>query len=126
VVPVTAGLAHRQRLVEVRSAIHRRVVNIKAGRVGGYLEVRRVHDVCMAYGVPVWCGGMLETGWAPSGKSTTAQDRAEDRIQVQAPLGDQALIKKVEKEVYEDSAWIHRRNCDRKRVVMAMKGRGAL
>ncbi|WP_086824520.1 o-succinylbenzoate synthase [Allokutzneria sp. NRRL B-24872] len=38
------------------------VVNIKAGRVGGYLEARRVHDVCSAHGVPVWCGGMLETG----------------------------------------------------------------
>ena len=38
------------------------VVNIKAGRVGGYLEARRVHDVCAASGVPVWCGGMLETG----------------------------------------------------------------
>jgi O-succinylbenzoate synthase len=38
------------------------VVNIKAGRVGGYLEARRVHDVCAANGVPVWCGGMLETG----------------------------------------------------------------
>ena len=38
------------------------IVNIKAGRVGGYLEARRVHDVCMAHGVPVWCGGMLETG----------------------------------------------------------------
>ena len=38
------------------------IVNIKAGRVGGYLEARRVHDVCAAAGVPVWCGGMLETG----------------------------------------------------------------
>jgi O-succinylbenzoate synthase len=38
------------------------VVNIKAGRVGGYLEARRVHDVCAALGVPSWCGGMLETG----------------------------------------------------------------
>jgi o-succinylbenzoate synthase len=38
------------------------VVNIKAGRVGGMLEARRVHDVCAAHGVPVWCGGMLETG----------------------------------------------------------------
>jgi len=37
------------------------VVNIKAGRVGGYLEARRVHDVCAAAKVPVWCGGMLET-----------------------------------------------------------------
>ena len=39
-----------------------RIVNIKAGRVGGYLEARRIHDVCEAHGVPVWCGGMLETG----------------------------------------------------------------
>jgi O-succinylbenzoate synthase len=38
------------------------VINVKAGRVGGYLEARRVHDVCAAHGVPVWCGGMLETG----------------------------------------------------------------
>ena len=39
-----------------------RIVNIKPGRVGGYLEARRIHDVCAAHGVPVWCGGMLETG----------------------------------------------------------------
>jgi o-succinylbenzoate synthase len=38
------------------------IINIKAGRVGGYLEARRIHDVCAAHGVPVWCGGMLETG----------------------------------------------------------------
>jgi O-succinylbenzoate synthase len=38
------------------------VVNVKPGRVGGYLESRRIHDVCLANGVPVWCGGMLETG----------------------------------------------------------------
>jgi len=38
------------------------IVNIKPGRVGGLLEARRVHDVCAAHGVPVWCGGMLETG----------------------------------------------------------------
>jgi O-succinylbenzoate synthase len=39
-----------------------RIVNIKQGRVGGVLEARRVHDVCAQAGVPVWCGGMLETG----------------------------------------------------------------
>jgi O-succinylbenzoate synthase len=39
-----------------------KIVNVKAGRVGGYLEARRIHDVCAAHGVPVWCGGMLETG----------------------------------------------------------------
>ncbi len=38
------------------------VINIKAGRVGGYLEARRIHDVAVAHGVPLWCGGMLETG----------------------------------------------------------------
>jgi O-succinylbenzoate synthase len=38
------------------------VVNVKPGRVGGYLEAVRIHDVCQAHGVPVWCGGMLETG----------------------------------------------------------------
>ncbi len=38
------------------------IVNIKPGRVGGYLESRRIHDLCQASGVPVWCGGMLETG----------------------------------------------------------------
>jgi O-succinylbenzoate synthase len=38
------------------------IVNIKPGRVGGYLEARRIHDVCAANGIPVWCGGMLETG----------------------------------------------------------------
>jgi len=39
-----------------------RIVNVKQGRVGGIIEARRVHDVCRAAGVPVWCGGMLETG----------------------------------------------------------------
>jgi o-succinylbenzoate synthase len=38
------------------------IVNIKQGRVGGVLEARRVHDVAANAGVPVWCGGMLETG----------------------------------------------------------------
>lgn len=38
------------------------IINIKPGRVGGYLEARRIHDLCQAHGVAVWCGGMLETG----------------------------------------------------------------
>jgi O-succinylbenzoate synthase len=38
------------------------IVNIKPGRIGGYLEARRIHDLCQANGVAVWCGGMLETG----------------------------------------------------------------
>ena len=39
-----------------------RVVNVKVGRVGGFGEAALVHDVCRARGVPVWCGGMLESG----------------------------------------------------------------
>ncbi len=39
-----------------------RIVNIKAGRVGGLLEAKKVHDACLEAGVPVWCGGMLEMG----------------------------------------------------------------
>ncbi len=38
------------------------IINVKPARVGGYLEARRIHDVALAGGVPVWCGGMLETG----------------------------------------------------------------
>jgi O-succinylbenzoate synthase len=39
-----------------------RIVNIKQGRVGGLLEAKRVHDVAREHAMPVWCGGMLETG----------------------------------------------------------------
>jgi O-succinylbenzoate synthase len=39
-----------------------RIVNVKVGRVGGFSEAVRVHDLCQARGVPVWCGGMLESG----------------------------------------------------------------
>ena len=38
------------------------ILTIKPSRVGGYLEARRIHDVALAHGSPVWCGGMLETG----------------------------------------------------------------
>lgn len=38
------------------------IINIKPARVGGWLEARRIHDLCRAANVPVWCGGMLETG----------------------------------------------------------------
>ena len=39
-----------------------RIVNVKVGRVGGFTEGKKVHDVCAAKNVPVWCGGMLESG----------------------------------------------------------------
>ncbi len=38
------------------------VINIKPGRVGGYLEARRIHDLAAAHGIAVWCGGMIESG----------------------------------------------------------------
>ena len=39
-----------------------RIINIKVGRVGGFAEAKKVHDVAQKHGVPVWCGGMLESG----------------------------------------------------------------
>ena len=39
-----------------------KIINIKLGRVGGFTSAREVHDVCRARNVPVWCGGMLESG----------------------------------------------------------------
>lgn len=39
-----------------------RIINIKAGRVGGLTASTAIHDVCVKAGIPVWCGGMLETG----------------------------------------------------------------
>ena len=39
-----------------------KIINVKLGRVGGYTSARQVHDVCRAKNVPVWCGGMLESG----------------------------------------------------------------
>ena len=38
------------------------VVNVKVGRVGGLAATKRIHDLCVERGVPMWCGGMLETG----------------------------------------------------------------
>ena len=39
-----------------------RIINMKLGRVGGYTPARRIHDLCLAKQIPVWCGGMLESG----------------------------------------------------------------
>jgi len=39
-----------------------RIINIKVGRVGGFSEAKKVHDICVARNIPVWCGGMLESG----------------------------------------------------------------
>ncbi len=39
-----------------------RIINIKVGRVGGFSEAMKIHDICHAQKIPVWCGGMLESG----------------------------------------------------------------
>jgi O-succinylbenzoate synthase len=48
------------------------IINIKPGRVGGYLEARRIHDLCETHRVPVWMGGMLETGLGRAGNVAMA------------------------------------------------------
>ena len=49
-----------------------RVVNIKPGRVGGLSAARQIHDLCLSRGVPVWCGGMLETNIGRAGNLALA------------------------------------------------------
>jgi len=48
-----------RKAVELEST---KVINIKIGRVGGLTEAKKIHDYCMEKGIPVWCGGMLESG----------------------------------------------------------------
>ena len=55
-------------------AVH--IVNVKPGRVGGYLEARRIADVCAAHDIPVWCGGMLETGLGRAANAALAANPA--------------------------------------------------
>ena len=50
---------HARQALEMKAC---RVINIKAGRVGGLREGIAIHDLCWAQKIPVWCGGMLETG----------------------------------------------------------------
>ena len=51
--------AHARAALELGSC---RIINIKPARVGGLAQARRIHDLCLERGVPVWCGGLLETG----------------------------------------------------------------
>jgi len=39
-----------------------RIINVKVGRIGGHSPMKRLHDLCVERGVPLWCGGMLESG----------------------------------------------------------------
>jgi O-succinylbenzoate synthase len=50
---------HARQAVELGAC---RIINIKLGRVAGFREAKRIHDVAQEAGIPVWCGGMLEAG----------------------------------------------------------------
>lgn len=53
------GIKRAQQALDLGSC---RLINIKIGRVGGYSQALGIHDLCYAKGIPVWCGGMLESG----------------------------------------------------------------
>ena len=53
------SVRHARQAIEMKAT---RVINIKAGRVGGLSQGVAIHDLCLREGIPVWCGGMLETG----------------------------------------------------------------
>ncbi len=52
-------LEHARAAIELGAC---KIINIKMGRVGGHNRVRRIHDLCQEHSIPVWCGGMLESG----------------------------------------------------------------
>lgn len=51
--------AHALAAIELRAC---RIINVKLGRVGGHSSARQIHDICQQHSLPVWCGGMLESG----------------------------------------------------------------
>lgn len=53
------SLEDAKKAVELGSC---RIINVKIGRVGGLTESKKIHDYCMEKGIPLWCGGMLESG----------------------------------------------------------------
>jgi len=53
------SVRHAEQAIRMRAC---GIINIKLGRVGGFTEAKRIHDVAQAAGIPVWCGGMLEAG----------------------------------------------------------------
>lgn len=85
-----------------------RIINIKVGRVGGLSEARKVHEVCQANDVPVWCGGMLEAGVGrshnialstlenfklPGDVSASKRYWREDIIEPEVEVSKQGMIK---------------------------------
>jgi O-succinylbenzoate synthase len=53
------GVERAEDMIELSSG---RIINIKPGRVGGFTQSKAIHDLCQSSGIPVWCGGMLESG----------------------------------------------------------------
>jgi len=53
------SLAHARAAIEIGAC---KIINMKLGRVGGHTAAQRIHDLCREKGIPVWCGGMLESG----------------------------------------------------------------
>jgi len=53
------GLGRARQALDIGAC---RIVNMKVGRVGGYSQALAIHDLCLSRGVPLWCGGMLESG----------------------------------------------------------------
>ena len=53
------GLRRAEQALDMKSC---RIINIKIGRVGGYSQALAIHDLCYTDAIPVWCGGMLESG----------------------------------------------------------------
>jgi O-succinylbenzoate synthase len=52
-------IEHARAAIEIGAC---KIINMKLGRVGGHTAARRIHDLCQARSIPVWCGGMLESG----------------------------------------------------------------
>jgi len=69
-----------------------RIINVKVGRVGGFSEALAIHDICQAHKIPVWCGGMLETGIG------RAQNIALSTLQNFSLPGDVSASKRYWKE----------------------------
>jgi o-succinylbenzoate synthase len=63
------ALGHAELALELEAC---KVINIKPARVSGFTESRRIHDLCQARSIPVWCGGMLETGIGRAGNVALA------------------------------------------------------
>jgi o-succinylbenzoate synthase len=52
-------IEHARAAIEIAAC---KIINMKLGRVGGHTAARRIHDLCQSKSIPVWCGGMLESG----------------------------------------------------------------